>query len=392
MSGRGRPTATRGLPALAAAFVALGLFWGTWAVTAADVRRFLDVGYGRFGALLTVAIAGGAAATAAAGPLVERIGTTVGLTAAEVAFGALVVLLAWTGWPVAFALLLVAAVAANGAVDVVMNVAATAALASEPGRLVRFHALFNAGAVLGAGASGLVLAAHESWRWVWLAAGLAQCAVGLAVRRADLPAGGRGGEPPPWQSLATIWRSGLVVLAVAFACGAMAEGGLDTWGVLFLRSRLAVGTLLGAGAYVAGQALATTARVTLGPSAGLLGGAGGARAGGALAAVGLLVEAAAPTPLVGAAGLAAAAVGISLYWPLLLSEASQGLSTPGLVVGGVTAAGYVGFLVGPSVFGFTAARLGLRAGVLTLAAAALVVAAAPIRGRRPLARPPVEPV
>ena len=96
--------ARRELPRLAAAFAALGFFWGTWAVTAADVRRFLGVGYGRFGLLGSAAIAGGAAA-AAAGPIAERLGTTAGLSAAELAFGGLVVAAASARWPVAFALL-----------------------------------------------------------------------------------------------------------------------------------------------------------------------------------------------------------------------------------------------------------------------------------------------
>ena len=388
--------ARRELPRLAAAFAALGFFWGTWAVTAADVRRFLGVGYGRFGLLGSAAIAGGAAAAAAAGPIAERLGTTAGLSAAELAFGGLVVVAASARWPVAFALLWVGAVGANGAVDVVMNVAATAALGSEPGRLVRFHALFNAGAVVGAASSGAAIAAGQSWRWVWLAAGVAQLAVGLAVRRVELPAGVPGEQPSPWHAVTAIWRSRLVMLAIAFACGAVAEGGLDTWGVLFLRSQLAASVLVGAGAYVVGQALATTGRITLGSSAGLLGGAGGARAGAAVAFAGLLVLATAPAPAVAAAGLAVAAVGISLYWPLLLSEAAQGMPRPGLVVGGVTSAGYIGFLVGPTLVGFMSARLGLRAGVLTLAGAALVVAVAPARGRRPLVRPdrvePAEPL
>src|SRR5438552_578716 len=168
MSGGGGPVARRELPRLAAAFAALGFFWGTWAVTAADVRRF--------------------------------------------------------------------------------------------------PALFNAGAVVGAAGSGAAIAAGQSWRWVWLAAGVAQLAVGLAVRRVELPAGVPGEQPSPWHAVTAIWRSRLVMLAIAFACGAVAEGGLDTWGVLFLRSQLAAGVLVGAGAYVVGQALATTGRVTLGSS------------------------------------------------------------------------------------------------------------------------------
>src|SRR5258706_3253828 len=75
---RARPQATRrGPPTLrpvAAAFVLLGIFWGTWAVAAADAERFLGLDHGGFGLLLSAAVAAGAAASAAAGPVAERIG------------------------------------------------------------------------------------------------------------------------------------------------------------------------------------------------------------------------------------------------------------------------------------------------------------------------------
>ena len=40
------------------------------------------------------------------------------------------------------------------------------------------------------------------------------------------------------------------------ALAEITEGGVDTWGVLYLRNHLATGVLLGAGAYVVGQAVA----------------------------------------------------------------------------------------------------------------------------------------
>ena len=49
----------------------------------------------------------------------------------------------------------------------------------------------------------------------------------------------------------------------------------------------------------------------------------------------------------------------------------------GLVVGGVSAVGYLGFVIGPSVVGWTAAAFGLRGGLVILAVAAAFVAIAP---------------
>ena len=161
---------------------------------------------------------------------------------------------------------------------------------------------------------------------------------------------------------------GCTLSAGIFAGAALVEGGIDTWGVLFLRSRLAAGILVGAGAYVVGQSLATVARTSLSRPAEAVGGARGATIGAALAGAGLALEAAAPSAALGAAGLALAAIGISTCWPLLLAEAGRGSDRPGVIVGGVTAAGYIGFVAGPPVVGWIAGTWGLRAGIGALRA------------------------
>ena len=66
------------------------------------------------------------------------------------------------------------AIAAGGLVDVVINVTSADALAHEPGKLVRFHALWNVACVVGATVTGIVLRLGASWRVVW---------VGIAVAR-----------------------------------------------------------------------------------------------------------------------------------------------------------------------------------------------------------------
>jgi MFS family permease len=98
-----------------------------------------------------------------------------------------------------------------------------------------------------------------------------------------------------------------------------------------------------------------------------------------LAGVGLLVEATATSSAPAAIGLGAAAVGAAVYWPLLLAHASQGSDRPGLVVGGLSAAGYVGFLAGPPIVGWVAQATDLRWGLGVLGGAALVGAALRIR-------------
>src|SRR3954468_8362290 len=315
---------------LRATFVAFGFFWGTWAVVALDVQRFLEFSDAQLGLLLAATVFGGAIANASGGVMAERHGTRVVLSTALVVWGVLVALLAGILDRAGFCVAFFFAVSAGGLVDVTMNVAATAALGNQPARLLRMHALFNAGALLGAAASGLLLAHDVSYRVMW--GGISIAALGLAAwcRREELPAGERGEHYTVREGLFAIKHEGLMVLALVFAIGALVEGGVGTWGVLFLREHLGLAVAAGAGASVAGQTLATTARSTLGWTAEHVGQRRGAQLGLGLAGLGLLLEAVSSSGWPAAIGLGMAAVGSAVYWPLLLAFASGGGGGPRL--------------------------------------------------------------
>lgn len=364
---------------VAVAFAVFGAFWGSWAVAAIDVERFLRVSHAGLGSVLAIAVVGGTIANAIGGTLAERHGTRAALSSCLLAWAVTLAVLSLVHPRAAFIAVFVVSVAIGGGVDVVMNVAASAAMVDAPGRLLRFHALFNAGAVTGAAVTALLTHSDVSWRVVW--AGIAVVALGLAfvVSRTDLPAGEPGEHVSIRDGLAALSRAGLLRLAFVFALAALVEGGIDTWGVLFLRSRLAIGVLAGAAAYVVGQSLATTARASAGGLARGMHSGRGASAGALLAGAGLLTEALSTVPVVAGIGLAAAAVGISMCWPLFLAEATAGEERPALLVGGITAAGYVGFVAGPPVVGWVSSAWGLRVGLVLLAAAALACGLLPRR-------------
>ena len=369
-------------------FALFGAFWGTWAVAALDVQRFLGLSETGLGVLVAATVVGTSITNVVGGTLTERIGVGPALALSLGAWAVSVVPLAAVSAPGWWMAAFLVAVAAGGLLDVVLNVASTGALADRPGRLLRVHAGYNLGAVVGAAVTGGLLAAELSWRWTYVA--VAAGAIGLAVplgRRRRVPVIGdvAGGEHVTLRdAFAELRRSRLVPLAVVFALGAMVEGGIGTFGVLYLRGRLDVAVLAGAGAYVLGQSLATSARWALGAESGdarLRRGRGlrSARVGLGIAAVGLALEAATDLPAVAAAGLAIGAVGVTLYWPLLSVVASRSSDRPGLAVGAVSAAGYLGFLAGPPVVGAVADGAGLRAGVLVLAVAAAAAASVPLR-------------
>lgn len=367
-----------------ATFLAFGFFWGTWAVVALDVQRFLDFSDAQLGVLLAATAIGGVVANGAGGVIAERHGTRTVLTAALVVWGLLLLALAATTNAAVFCATFLLTVSGGGLVDVTMNVAATAALGSFPGRLLRLHGMFNGGALLGAGTSGLLLAQDVSFRVIWVGISIAALLLALWCRGSDMPAGERGEHHTVRQGLAALRAEGLGAVAIVFAIGALVEGGVGTWGVLFLRAHLGLAVAVGAGAYVAGQGLATVARATLGWTAEHVGERRGAQLGLALAGIGLLVEATATSSWLAAAGLGAAAVGAAVYWPLLLSFASRGGDRPGLVVGGLSAAGYVGFLAGPPLVGWIAQLTDLRWGLALLGTASLAGALVRLRAPAPV--------
>jgi MFS family permease len=372
---------TTSLRPLAATFVVFGTFAGAWAVAAVDVERAFDLTDAELGFLLAAGILTATGVAAFGGAISDRIGARRALTLSLLIWGALVAAEAASPRVAVFAPLFIAALAVGGLLDVVMNVIAADALASEPGRLVRFHGIWNFGAVIGAIATGVALRFDASWRVVWIAIACVVLAAGSWVRRGAVPEPVRAEHPSMWRALIGLRHEGLVVLALVFGASALVEGGVSTWGVLYLRSHLGVGVLAGVGAYVAGASLATATRMGGGPLLGALGTRRAVMIGAGLACTGMALEALSANAGIAACGLALASVGITVVWPLLLADVNNEARHPALAIGGVTASGYLGMVAGPAIVGLLASLLGLRAGLVLLAAVALFVAITPAHVR-----------
>lgn len=376
------PAVRRGtLRPVAGAFLVFGSFAGAWAVAVIDIERTFGLSDAELGAVLAIGIVLAAALNAVGGALTDRWGAGIALARSLAIWSALLVAVALAPVLGVFAVAFALATAAGGFVDVVMNVVAAAALSETPGRLLRFHGLFNLGALLGAATTGIALELDASWRVVWIGIAVLGLVLALISRSATLPSLPRVDHPSLLRALAGLRHEGLTVLACVFAAGAMVEGGIATWGVLYLRGHLGVGVVAGVGAYVIGQALATMTRMGAGPSVGRLGTRRGVALGGSLAAVGVTLEALTSSPTVGVTGLALACVGITVVWPLLLADVNNEARHPALAIGGVTAAGYLGMVAGPPIVGLLSGIFDLATGLLVLAAAALFVAVTPAHVR-----------
>jgi MFS family permease len=376
----GVPTTLR---PVAVAFFVFGVFAGGWAVATVDVERTFHLTDTGLGALLAAGIIAATVVAAIGGAITDRWGAGRSLTRALVVWGAFLAFEAAAPHLVLFVPAFMIAMAAGGLVDVVMNIVAADALAHDAGRLVRFHGLFNGGCVAGAAVTGVALRLGASWRGVWVGVAIIGIVTGIVTRRARLPEPERFDHPSMLRALAGLRHEGLLVLALVFGASAMVEGGIATWGILYLRGHLGLGVLAGVSAYVVGESLATLARLGGGPMVGAFGTRRAVVVGATLAAVGISTEALSGAAGVAAAGLAAAAVGISVVWPLLLADVNNEARHPALAIGGVTACGYLGMVAGPPLVGTLSGLFGLRTGLLVLAAIALFVALVPAHVRTP---------
>jgi MFS family permease len=331
----------------------------------------------------------GSFAGAWGGAITDRFGARRVLASMLAVWGAFIAIQGASPRLAVFAPAFIVGLSAGGVVDVVMNVVAADALSHEPGRLVRFHGLFNFGAMAGAAVTGVVLRIDGSWRIVWFAVAVIAAVLAVTVTRDR-----RMPEPPRVEhvsmvrALIGLRHEGLLVLALVFGAAAMVEGGIATWGILFLRDHLGVGVLAGVTAYVVGQALATLARFGGRGLVDALGTRVAIALGAALAAAGIAAVALSGDAVIASAGLALAAVGISVVWPLLIADVNNEARHPALAIGGVTACGYLGMVIGPPIVGVLSGAFGLRTGLVVLAGIAVFVAVTPSHVR---VEPAIEP-
>ncbi len=402
------------LRAVAAVFLGFGAFWGAWAVAAADVQRALHLSPAGLGLLVSCWVGVGGLAAASSGALAERWGVRSFLARALLLWGAGAVAAGMTSSGAVFVAFFVLAMVAAGLVDMAMNAGAAVGAGGDARRMLRLHALFNAGALCGAAATGGLLRAGLTWHWSWVGARAAGVVMGVglltfrsepasrtaaratqetqetqvapavptgAVARSDPALLAKTGDPGAGvlRSLTVVRSMRLTPLALAFVLTAGVEGGIDTWGVLYLRRQLAVGVLLGAGAYGIGQMIAVTVRGAGSSRIGRVGPRWGLVAGAGVAGLGLVLEASAGVALPAAAGLVLAAAGIAVCWPLSMSavaaRAEETGISPAPLAAALTASGYIGWVSGPAVVGLVAGAAGLRAGLFVLSTLAVLASA-----------------
>ena len=373
--------------AVAAIFLLNGLLFGAWAARIPAVRDRLGLSDGELGlalgciavgSLLTMPLAGAAAARFGSRPATRTAFALFCLAAGTVALAPSLGILC---------VLTFAYGAAGGALDVTMN-AHGVAVEGRYGRpvLSGFHAGFSLGGLLGAALGALAATAHLDVRVHLAALATAALLVGLGWSRRFLPAGedsGARGEPLLVRPPRRLWAIG----ALGFAC-LLIEGASADWSGVYLKDELGASPGAAALGFTAFSVTMTAGRLMGDRLVEEFGPVRLVRAGGVVAGVGFATALVAAQPVVGIAGFACLGAGMSTVVPIVFRAAG---AVPGLAAGlglaAVTSMSYLGFLVGPPLIGGVAELTGLPAALLLLVGLAIaLVTLAPVTRPRAAAR------
>ena len=368
-----------------AAFASLGLFWGCWAGYVPVIKGNLGVSDGTFGLLLL----GSAVGLVSAMWIAPRTDRALGARAMQVLASCFA--LAWllptlAPVPALFFLALVLVGLCSGLLDVTMN-SRVSELEAQTGRSLMngAHGMFSVGYTGGALYAGVMREAGQAPVVALMGVALFVLVVLMPRMRqaphvVPHPETGRGAYP-----LWPILLCGGVVLS-AF----MTEAAVEAWSALHIERTLggrAAEGALGPGMLgltmtigrFGGQVVAERLReVTVVVVA------------GALAALGALIAAWAPEPLVAYVGFGMFGLGVSVIGPMGL--ALVGKMVPAHyrteAISRAAVIGFSGFFFAPVIMGLISQAAGLRWAFTVMAV--LVAAAAPLAltlGRRPVSQP-----
>lgn len=370
-------------PTLLGAFVLFGALWGAWQALLPELAGALELGEGALGLMLTIGFAFAFPAMLATGSFMDRFGAGPAMAVSAVGMAAALILVATApGLPAVVAGVAVL-VAASGAFDVAINASAMVNPAwSRPARLTLLHAGFSGGGAAGALAGGVALGVGVPFSAGYVVVAATMVAFAAAALATRWPRSMRPGAPgaPPARLLA----AALVPLAVIAALAFLAEGSMESWAALYLRTVLGASAFVGALGPAAFHLAMMSGRLVGAAVAGALGARATLLVAGSATAAGMLVALGVTLPAIAIPGLALAALGASFVVPVVFSLAAARSGTDaGRAASYIMTLGYAGFLIGPSLIGLVAEAAGLRLALLVVPLAGAAVAIGSRSARSP---------
>ena len=351
-------------------FFVNGAMIGTWVAQIPFVQDRLDVSKGTLGLALLCMAAGAMVAMPLAGQVLDRRSSATTTRVLSLVYLPLLALPLFAPSPVLLAAALLLFGAANGGMDVSMNIHGVAVERSL-GRPIMssLHAGWSFGGLAGSGAVAVAVAAGVDPRVeglvasgvLWLAALVVTARLGSASAQSSA---GSGRFALPSRAVVLIGALCFLVMVT--------EGAMGAWSGIFLKNDLDAG---------ASAAATGFAGFSLGMALARLSGDGLARrwgsgrllsAGMALVTIALGALLLIGNPAVAVVGFVLVGIGIANAVPLLFSAAGR-VPPSGPSLAAAFTLGYTGFIVGPPIIGLLADAISLPAALATLCAAGLAV-------------------
>lgn len=344
-----------------------------------EIKAELGLSGTAFGLSVAAFSAGALLSGLLAARLLRRYGSARLAVATSVLVGVFALAAGLSTVPWAFALALFAAGAADAVTDVAQN-AHGLRVQRNYGRSIinSLHALWSVGAIVGG-----LLAAGAIALGVPRSAQLAASAVVFAVAclicgRFLLPGDDHGVPPAPGarpRPGTTAWAM-VALLATLAIAGAAVEDAGSSWATLYLRDDLGTPAAIAAFGYIALVGFQFLGRLIGDRLVDRFGERAVVRTGGLLAAAGMGAALAFPSVPATMAGFALAGFGVATVIPAAFHGADN---IPGLRPGtGLTLVTWLmrtGFLAAPVLVGAVADQAGLRAGLLIVPVAGMVIVA-----------------
>ncbi|WP_373289647.1 MFS transporter [Aureimonas glaciei] len=377
--------------AVSAAFLANGFLIGSWAPEIPLFAARLDISKATLGIMILVFGLGAVAAMPVVGRLIGALGSRLPMLVLHLLMVPALPLAVLAPGLVTAGLAVALMGMATGGMDVAMNANAVAVERRRPRAIMSScHGFWSVGGLLGAGLGGFIIAAFGALGHslivavvilaLWLVVARGALADGVAKAESTAP----GADAVP--GAAGTSRAGVLkAIAVGlFALFAMIpEGAAIDWSAVYLRQELDAGDAASGLAFAAFSLTMACFRFAGDGIRDRFGAVQTARVCSALAAAGLLAVGLADTLPVTLLGFALMGVGLSNMVPIAFSAAGnvEGLR-PGTGLSIVSALGYSGILLAPSVIGFVAEHSGFRVIFLSLALLLVVtfLAAGLVRG------------
>ena len=241
---------SRQLFALVAAFSAFGVLFGTWQVLVNDLINALGLSPAQIGISISWGLVGSIPAMFIANRIAKRIGLRLILLSSSIVIALMLANLATITSYVALFRVLFLLFGMAGVYDMTINAAAIALKAFSPkGFLIYLHAIFSGAAAFSAVVIGLLLNAGVSYKTLFFGGALMTGGLGLI---ATLLLGNLNLTPSQMskqhqrKANHSTWNSTMFLIVVIAVIANLAQGAIENWSAIYLRTTLTYTALLGA--------------------------------------------------------------------------------------------------------------------------------------------------